>query len=262
MAGRLRAYRTARTSDNILKHGAIFFFFFGATTIINIAFRKYASVSLTIEDYGIFTALSAFYLILAQPFEALQLCITKHMSYHIGKKNSVGAFCYFASIFKVALVLLVLGSMLVFLFSPFLQEQYQLPSQFSVLIVIGMFFLASAANCFTAVLQAHQCFAAIGIINVITACIKIVSCYILLHLFFGDIFPAPVAVTQSLTSITRISAGIFNKFDIPLLAALFSMIVFALMCIFVFRNLRNKAGAEGAAAAAAGGEDYRLKALL
>jgi len=226
MVGRIRDYLARRAlyaSDGILRHGAVYFFFFGATTVINIGFRKYASVNLSIEDYGVFTALLAFYSILAQPFGALQMIITKKMSYHIGKGEAGAAIGYFKWIFKVFVFFSLCGVLLALILSPFLQEQYQLPTQFSVMIVIAMFFLANIANCYTGALQAFQRFGAIGCINTIAACIKLGACYILLHLFFGDIFPAPVVVRQSLLQAVRISVGIVNRFDIPMLAVFVSM---------------------------------------
>jgi len=236
MFGRLQAILKAYTSDNILKHGAIYFSFFGATTVVNIAFRKYAAVNLNIEDYGIFTALLAFFSIITQPFGALQMIITKQMSWQLGQNRPALAIGYFRWIFRVFVFLAICGSVIILALSPFLQEQYQLPTWFSIAVVILMFFLSNIANCYTGALQAFQHFAAIGIINVLATCAKLGACYVFLHLLFGDIFPAPVAVSRSIMPLIRISVGVVNRFDIPLLALLFSIAFLVCANILFFRR--------------------------
>jgi len=236
MLERIQIFLKTYASDNILRHGAIYFFFFGATTIINIAFRKYSAVNLSIEDYGIFTALLAFFSIITQPFGALQMIITKQMSWQLGQNKPDLAIGYFRWILRIFVILAICGSILILILSPFLREQYQLPTWFSIFIVILMFFLSSIANCYTGALQAFQHFAIIGTINILSACAKLGACYILLHLLFGDIFPAPVAVSQSLLPLIRISVGVINRFDIPLLAVLFSIVFLVFANIFFFRR--------------------------
>ncbi|MDR2733630.1 MAG: hypothetical protein LBC99_03165 [Spirochaetota bacterium] len=242
MFGRVQTILRQYASDNILRHGAIYFFFFGATTVVNIAFRKYSAVNLSIEDYGVFTALLAFFSILTQPFGALQMIITKQMSWQLGRNKPALAIGYFRWIFRIFVLLAVCGSVLILIFSPFLREQYQLPAWFSIFVVVLMFFLSSIGNCFAGALQAFQHFAVIGIINTLAVCAKLGACYILLHLFFGDIFPAPVAVNQSLLPLIRISAGFINRFDIPLLAVLFSIIFLVFANILFFRRDALAAG--------------------
>ena len=232
-----------RTSDNILRHGAIYFFFVGTTTIVNIAFRKYASVNLVIEDYGVFTALLAFYAILAQPINVMQMVVTKNMAYYLGHGKTADAAGYFKWVFKIFVLITLAGVICLLAFSPLLREQYQLPTEFSILLIAVMFFLAGVANCCTGALQAFQRFGAIGLINTLVSCIKVLSCYLLLHLFFGDIFPAPVAVSESLLYATRISVGFLNRFDIPLLAILIAMTALIVFSAFVLRKIMRGAPA-------------------
>jgi O-antigen/teichoic acid export membrane protein len=233
----IKARWAGRTNDDILRHGAIHFFFFGTVTIVNIAARKYVSGTLTIEDYGVFTALLAFYSILAQPFNVMQMIITKNMSYRLGRGETADALGYFRWIFKLFVFISFCAMLCILIFSPFLQEQYQLPTLFSVLVVVGMFFVASITYCYAGALQAFQKFGVFGFINTLAACVKILFCYVLLHLFFGDIFPAPVAVSQSLVHITRISAGFINRFDTPMLAILLSMCAFAVLSAIAFKRI-------------------------
>ncbi len=229
-----------RQSDSILRHGTVYFAFFGITTICNIVFRKYASVNLTIEDFGIFTALLAFYSIIAQPFGVLQMIITKRMSFAIGKQRSAEAFGFFDSILRVFLLLSLAGALLILALSPILQEHYHLPTMFSVILVVLMFFIANLASCYTGALQAFQRFASIGSINTIITIIKLGATFVLLHTIYAGIHPAPLVVAESFNHIMRIPVGPIYRYDIPMLGVLVSMVSLLFLAMLVLRVIRRR----------------------
>jgi len=229
-----------RQSDSILKHGMVYFGFFGLTTACNILFRKYASVNLTIEDFGIFTALLAFYSIITQPFGVLQMIITKRMSFAIGKNRPAEAFGFFDSILRVFLLLSFAGALLILGLSPILQEHYHLPTLFSVVLVVLMFLIANLASCYTGALQAFQRFAAIGSINAVITFIKLGATFVLLHTIYAGIHPAPLVLPDSFTHVLRIPVGPLYRYDIPLLGVLVSMLVLGLLSMLVLGSIRRR----------------------
>ena len=169
-----------RQKDGILKHSTVYFSFFAVITIMNILIRKYLSTRLSIDDYGVFTSLLAFFTMIIAPFSFMPLYLSKKMSHFNEKKDTKSSYMFFKYNLKYIAVILAMVAGLIIFLSPLIMERYHLSNITPILIIAFLFFATLISGSFMAGLQSFQVFWRIGSVNVSMVVIKGISSIILI----------------------------------------------------------------------------------
>jgi len=175
-----------RKSDGVLKHSASFLIFVGFNLFVNIFFRKYISGVLTIDDFGVYTAILALLSMLVIPLGVVPVYISKTMAGYIEKKDIPRAFVFQKKMAKGMMFILFGLAAVLMVFSPFFRDNYHLNSIFPVFLAVVMCVLFIITSTYTSSLQSLQSFVRIGSINLTSNVVKIISVILL----FGLILPA------------------------------------------------------------------------
>lgn len=163
-----------RRSDGVLKHSAVYLFFFVGVTILNILLRKYFAIELSIPAFGIFTAIIALHNMLLTPIQVFPMVLIRRISWLFKKEGPGAAFSYHLSFSRFFSRIYVGYILVLLLFIPLFQSHYHLSSNLPLIFLIYILLFFALNNLMLPVLQAKQRFATVGTINILTALFKIV----------------------------------------------------------------------------------------